>query len=146
MRRILNFTGRKLALAVILVAMGFSTSGCATEGGTVVANEKIVAGYGEPKFTEYFGIELLLPIPESSFLQLLNARKIEFRVIDAGGDRSLIPTPQHRVALNISHVVRVYEIYGGVDAERRVGRRFRAYVDLQGSVVYIENSFSYPAP
>lgn len=146
MKIFLDLTGCKFALTVMLMALGFSTSGCATGGGTVVANEKIVAGYGEPKFSDYFGISLVLPVSESSFLQLLNTRKIESRLIDASRDRSLIPTPRHRVAVDISHVVRVYDIYGGVDAERRIGRNFRANVNVSGSVVYIKNSFSYSSP
>lgn len=112
----------------------------------MVASEKIVAEYGEPKFTDYFGIGLVLPVSESSFLQLLNTRKIEFRLIDASRDRGLNPSPRHRVVVDISHVVRVYDIYGGVDAERRIGRNFRAYVNVSGSVVYIKNSFPYSSP
>ncbi len=109
-------------------------------------NANIISGHNEPTFTENFGIDLNLPISEREFRSLLEVRGIQFRMIDASNKNEALPVPRHRHNMDSLELKKMYEIYGGVDSDRHIGRRFRAYVDTNGMVVYIENAFSYTGP
>lgn len=102
----------------------------------------IVAGHGEPSFTETFGLKLTLPIGEDEFRALLVSNGIEFRLIDASNGKEVLPLPRHRQSFDPA-VKKMFEIYGGVDADKHIGKRFRAYIDSNGMVIYVENAFSY---
>lgn len=134
------------ALLASVAAASCSVNDGVSEKMPVKGEVNIVAGYGEPSFTENFGLELALPVDETEFRSLLEAKNIEFRLIDSVTKNEILPLPRHRQGVGHSEFKKMYEIYGGVDADTRVGKRFRAYVDSSGMVVYIENAFSYTGP
>lgn len=130
---------------VLLTAAACTAGDIAMEKTSVSEKADIVAGDAEPTFTEHFSVELHLPVPEAEFRSLLEANGIDFRIIDSNKNE-VLPLPRHRKDADSTAFQKMYEIYGGVDAHQRIGKRFRAYVDSSGVVVYIENAFSYTGP
>jgi len=134
------------ALLASMATVSCSANDRMAEETSVNGDANIVAGHNEPSFTENFGLELALPIDESEFRALLESRKIQYRLIDASKENEVLPLPRHRKGIDPSVFRKMYEIYGGVDADSRIGKRFRAYIDANGKVVYVENAFSYTGP
>lgn len=139
-----------VVLCTIILAACASSHGAAKEDtevegvGSIKAN--IVAGHGEPSFTENFGLDISLPIHEDKFRSLLDTRHIGYRLIDSTDGKSILPAPRHRKLIGPENYKKMYEIYGEIDTEHRIGKRFRAYVNSTGMVIYIENAFSYTGP
>ncbi len=132
------------SMTLVLLTSAGCTAGDVTMEETSVSEEAgIVAGYSESTFTEHFNVKLHLPVPEAEFRLLLEGNGIDFRVIDSSNKNEILPLPRHRKDVDSTAFQKMYEIYGGVDAHRRIGKKFRAYVDSNGMVVYIENAFSY---
>lgn len=106
---------------------------------------RIAAGYGEKSFVDRYGIKISLPMPEADFLTLVKQLKLHYEPCGGEGNQS-IPSPRQATKIDLKEAVRCYEIDGDVDLTRRVGARYRAFVDASGRVIYIENAFSYTGP
>ena len=141
-RRNLALNSALLAIPVVCL---LNLASCSTNERASDSDRQadVVAGYGEQNFNENFGLSLKFPLAESQFVSILRSKKLEFKIVNSqnGGP----PGPRHRQNFDESQFVRMYEIYGGVDIEKGIGKRFRAYVDSRGYVAYIENAFSYPS-
>lgn len=103
----------------------------------------IVAGPGELSFDRRYRLNITLPIPEQHLITILNRLQLPYHTC---GDISLdvpLPKPFHSSADSVAGAVKCYYIVGAVDSARRVGERYRAFVDGSGHVIYLENAFSY---
>jgi hypothetical protein len=49
----------------------------------------------------------------------------------------------HSEAMNLSEISASLSNYGEVDRVRHVGKDYAAYVDRNGQIVYVENSFVF---
>jgi hypothetical protein len=107
-----------------------------------VSSATIIGGPGELTFAQRYDVKLRLPIPESDFLKILAKNKLRYSVVTVGDDGNPIPVPRHS-KIRLNNIVRYYQIYGDIDRLRRVGAMYRAYIDSDKTVVYIENVFSY---
>lgn len=134
------------ALLVCLTAASCSANEDLSENAKMNPSANIVAGHGEPSFTENFGLKVDLPMDEAEFRFLLESGKIDFRLIDGSNPNEILPVPRHRQSNDVVKYRKMYEIYGGVGLDGRARKTFRAYVDANSMVVYIENAFSYTGP
>lgn len=103
----------------------------------------IVAGPGEKTFEETYRVKVHLPIPEREFLALLDRLKLRYEILGDRATKVGISAPWHSSTLDLSQIEREYQIYGKVDRVRKVAEGYRAYVDKQGQVIYMENMFAY---
>jgi hypothetical protein len=105
----------------------------------------IFAGPGEKTFEENYGLKISLPIPEKEFLALLDRLKLRYDI--AGQRPGIIPVPFHCHAIDVSRMQKAYQIYGKqFDSVHVLGEVYRAYVNKDGNVVCIENTFVYEGP
>ena len=111
---------------------------------------RIIAGPSEPTFEEKHGIKLHLPLAETDFLCILDALKLSYNVFAERGTDVPIPKLWHSEGLtippNLDDIQKVYQIIGEVNRGRHSQEVYRAYVDKNGSVVYLENTYSYAPP
>ena len=113
---------------------------------TEMIRSGIVAGPEEGTFEENQGVKLHLPMPEDQFVALLKRLTLKYEVVGERGTQMIIPIPWHFDRLDISVMQRAYQIYGqrGRLNPRLPGQEmYRAYVDKNERVVYIENMFAY---
>lgn len=106
----------------------------------------VVAGYGERTFTERYHLSIRLPMPEVEFLSLLKSLGLTYSVCGKGGSEVGPPPPRHKTSIDLSKAETCYQIFGGIDQARHIGRYYRAFVDRNHHVIYIENAFSYTGP
>ncbi len=127
----------------------FLTASCHSKpiGNEVVVNnaDRIAAGHDEKSFVDRYGVKVNLPMQETDFLALVKKLKLHHEPCGGAGNQS-IPPSRHATKVDLSKAVRCHEIDGDVDMARRVGERYRAFVDASGNVIYIENAFSYTGP
>jgi len=133
------------------VAIGLMALACACGGGNqddaagIRTQGNVVAGPGEKTFTDKYGLSWSLPIAEADFLLVLNRLNLRYRVDRERGVSAVIPVPRKGTSLDISSIQRIYVIDGGYDPIHRVTERYRAYVNRERQIVYIENNFVYPS-
>jgi hypothetical protein len=100
----------------------------------------VVAGPGERTFEERYEVTLNLPMSERDFLALLNRLNLEYQ--DAGSE--VIPHPiWARDALDLSKLSRTYLIDGPINNAGKFRETYRAWIDKDGRVIYMENAFGY---
>lgn len=100
----------------------------------------IVAGPHEETFAERYHLSISLPMPERAFLDVLRRLTLSYELVGRSDTFNGILSPIHSHNLDLSKMQRCYQINGGG------GKIYRAYVDRDDRVVYIENSFIYPIP
>ncbi len=107
----------------------------------------IIAGPSEPTFEEKHRIKLHLPLPEAEFLRILDTLKLKYRVFAERGTDVPIPSFWHAETLkyppNPDNIQKVYQIIGEIDHAQQSREKYRAYVDRNGLVVYLENTYAY---
>ena len=107
----------------------------------------IIAGPSEPTFEEKHGIRLHLPLLEIEFLRILDTLKLNYHVIAERDTNVPIPTPWHSEMLtrplNLDNIQKVYQIAGEIDHAQQSREKYRAFVDRNGFVVYLENTYAY---
>jgi hypothetical protein len=107
----------------------------------------IVAGPSEPTFEEKHRIRLHLPMSEAEFLRILDSLKLSYRVFAEQGTDVPIPTPWHSDKLthqiNLDTIQKVYQILGEIDHAQQSREIYRAYIDKNGQLVYLENTYGY---
>jgi hypothetical protein len=110
----------------------------------------IIAGPSEPTFEEKHGIKLHLPLAETEFLRILDTLKLERRVIAERGSDVPIPSLWHAGTLKhppqLGDVQKVYQVIGEINKARKSQEVYRAYIDKNGLLVYLENTYWYSAP
>lgn len=106
----------------------------------------VVAGPGEKNFLAQYDLKFTLPISEAKFLAILDRLKLSYDRCGERGTEMAIPPPHWSNAVDMSKVQTCYQIYGGNDSVHRVGKLYRAYVDRNHQVIYIENAFAYTGP
>jgi hypothetical protein len=110
----------------------------------------IIAGPSEPTFEEKHGVKLHLPLSEADFLRILETLKLERRVMAERGSNEPIPPLWHaetlKHPLKLDDVQRVYQVLGEVDKARKSQEVYRAYIDKNGFLVYLENTYWYSPP
>lgn len=131
----------QVIISTILLGSCVQSNGVDIEAATVKQNN-IVAGYGEKTFSERYNLNIALPMPEAKFLALLDRLKLHYEVYGERGTDSGLPSPRQSTKFDLSKAEKCYEIYGGVDH----GEGYRAFVDKDHQVIYIENAFSYTGP
>ena len=132
---------------VAIVLTGVSSCGQAETHKRVVVNaDRIVAGPGEKTFVERYHVSLSLPMPEVRFLEVLKGLKLDVEIYAERNTKRTIPPPRYSSSVDLRRIKRVYQIYGEIDRSRRTGEKYRAYVDSENRVVYLENNFSYTGP
>ncbi|GAA4779502.1 hypothetical protein GCM10023219_29240 [Stakelama sediminis] len=107
-------------------------------------NSMIIANDGEVPFDKQYNLSIKLPMREDAFLGLLKKLHLDYTL---SGDLTKgleIPKPRLSNRIKEGDIVRMYQVYGGVDKANRFGRIYRVFVDKSGDVVYIENAFEYP--
>jgi hypothetical protein len=101
----------------------------------------------EPTLDEVIGVDILLPMPESEFLELMSAYSIAVERRGPGSPLvQTVPASRHGANLEALNVDHAYEVYAGFDANLGRNKQYVAYVNDSGSVVLIERSFAYIAP
>jgi hypothetical protein len=110
----------------------------------------IIAGPSEPTFGEKHGIRLHLPLLEIEFLRILDTLKLNYHVFAERDTDVPIPMPWHSEKLtrplNLDNIQKVYQITGEIDHAKQSREQYRAYVDRNGFVVYLENTYAYSGP
>jgi len=139
------------ALLVLTVALTLGACDKAQEERRRVAAEyqkrlpemvkrRIIAGPTEKTFEENQGVNVHLPIREEEFIALLKRLNLDY---DDQGD-TVIPQPHWKPdAINEFQIQHTYQIYGKIDREHQFREIYRAWIDKNGQVVYIENMFGY---
>jgi hypothetical protein len=120
--------------------------GAQAEGIGPMKQTDIVAGPGEASFPERYRVEVRLPMAEAEFVALLRRLNLHYQLCGERG--TAIPPPPARQAttVDLTRVSKCYEIDGEVDPARHIGKRYRAFLDDSGRVIYLENAFSYTGP
>lgn len=106
----------------------------------------IVAGYGEKTLVEEFNLPVILPMKGTAFLALVDGLKLHRESCGERGSEHELPPPRQVSGVDLSNAVKCIEIDGDVDAVRHIGKRYRAFLDANDNVIYIENAFSYTGP
>ncbi len=106
----------------------------------------IIAGTGERTFAEKYDLFLKLPMRQSEFVALLHKLHLLYEVCGDRATNMEIPPARHSRSLDVLRIQKCYQIYGSIDRSRGIGEMYRAYVDQEDRVVYIENAFSYTGP
>ena len=139
----------KVSLFFLMSVMIFASCDRTGESSKRIETMKqanIVAGPGEKTFAEKYGLNISLPMSETDFFALLDRLKLRYEKYGERGTDMELPPPWHSETLDLSRIQKSYQIYGNIDRARRVGEMYRAYVDKDHRVVYIENAFSYTGP
>lgn len=110
------------------------------------SQSRVAAGPGETNFFEQYHLKITLPISESKFIAILDRLKLSYDKCGERGTGMAIPPPMWSNAVDMSKVQTCYQIYGGEDSVHRVGKLYRAYVDQNHQVIYVENAFAYTGP
>lgn len=101
----------------------------------------------EPKLDQVLGVSLQLPMPETEFLELMNAHSITVERRGPGSQTfQTVPESRHGADLDALNVDHAYSVYAGFDAKIGRTKDYMAYADKNGDVVLIENNFAYIAP
>jgi len=134
-----------LAASMALVLFSSCTAASVDSGKRPMEDSNIVAGPGEKTFNERYGLRLALPMDEKAFLGTLDRLKLRYELYGQRGSEREMPKPR-RSAIDMSRIIKCYQIYGDLDVKRGVGAVYRSYVDEKNRVVYIENTFDYTGP
>jgi hypothetical protein len=129
-----------LIIAISVAATGVYSCGHMNEneGDADRAHQSnIASGPREETFNQRYNLNISLPMPEKKFLDLLDHLKLSYE------PTSEVLVPLHSRNFDLSKIKRSYQIYGDTG---RIGKKYRAYVDREDRVVYIENAFTYPIP
>ena len=106
----------------------------------------VVAGPLEKTFEENHNVRLGLPLSEDRFLKILEELHLPYELDGQRGTNMIIPSPWHSKKLDMSKIQKAYHIYGKMNHNQRSREMYRAFVDEQGRVVYLENVFAYTGP
>lgn len=142
---------RTLTPLIILMSIVAVLASCkqnygSHNGDPAVKQTRIVAGYGEENFATRYNLDLDLPMPKSQFLALLSKHGLQYQ---SCGERDIgagLPVPRHTPTVDLSTAKKCLEIFGDIDNVKHTGKRYRAFVNGNQEVFYIENSFSYTGP
>ena len=139
--RLRPFTGIHCCVVVLLLQLACLQVSEDMTGSFV----REAAGPGEEPFSVPYPTASALPMRESEFLAEVEALGLRYEVYadENRGDR--LPPPRHTPSADLPQCTRVLQVYGKKDPGV-VARIYRAFVDSNGRVVYIENAFAYPAP
>lgn len=139
-----------VAIFTAIVIAAFSTSyRQMNDGGYGKKSMKstdIVAGDNEKNFSERYNVTIRLPMSKSRFLTLLNELGLHYESCGERGIGTGLPVPRHTPTVDLSIAQRCIEVDGDIDARRHIGKRYRAYMNKNDQVFYIENAFSYTGP
>jgi hypothetical protein len=83
---------------------------------------------------------------EGDFLKVLSRLKLDYESCGSRDGSIALPVPRQPPRADLSAAYFCYEIIGGLDPKRHIGERYRAYVDKEHRVFYIENAYSYAGP
>ncbi len=141
----------QLAKLVFIVMATILFPGCGRASGPAdhpmgSSQLSIATGPGEESFSQQYHLDISLPMPESRFIALLKQLGLGYDKCGGSGTNMEIPPPKWSNKIDLSSVQTCYQIYGTNDKTRRVGKIYRAYVDRDHRVIYIENAFAYTGP
>lgn len=104
---------------------------------------RIAAGRNEKAFDEEYGLSMHLPMAAAEFSALLERLGLKQDVVWQDSKRGVFPPPALSPdLLNGFRVAAVLVVYG----RNQSGKSYRAYLDDNNQVVYIENHYAYPNP
>jgi len=104
----------------------------------------IVAGAGEKTFSDKYHLSITLPMSEKEFLALLGRLNLHY---DSCGERGMaagVPPARHATSIDLSEAQKCYEIAG--ERTSSFDEWYRAFVNKDHNVIYIENAFAYTGP
>jgi hypothetical protein len=107
---------------------------------------RIVAGPHEKNFADEYHLKITLPIPEKEFVALVDRLHLLHGSCGERGTERQIPPPKWSDKINMSAVQSCIQIYGKKDVAHRIGKMYRAYINGEHMVIYIENAFAYTGP
>jgi hypothetical protein len=140
-----EITCRGLTIVAMLTFLSSCTAAPDHGRTSTVERSSIGAGPREQTFSERYGLNLTLPMDERAFLNTLDGLKLQYELYGERGSAREVPPSRHSF-LDLSKVLRCYQIYGDQDVKRGVGAVYRAYVSDAHQVIYIENAFEYAGP
>lgn len=145
-----GFALRTVIISVVILTSQVILISChdqSTRGGTMPINStSIVAGSGEQTFEEKYGIEVPLPMAENEFLALVRRLGLSYSVCGERGTANPLPSPRQRTTVDLGEASKCYDIDGSVDPIQHIGERYRAFLNPDRQVIYIENTYSYTGP
>jgi hypothetical protein len=101
----------------------------------------------EPTLDQVLGVNILLPMPETEFLELMSDHSIAVERRGPGSPTvQTVDASRHGADLEALNVDHAYSVYAGFDANLGRNKQYMAYVDASGDVVLIEQTFAYVAP
>lgn len=106
----------------------------------------IVAGPGEATLAERYHVTISLPMPERNFIGLLRRLNLRFELCGGEGTPQPFPPPRWTSPANLTNAVKCYDIDGDVDQAHHTSESYRAFLDHNNQVIYIENTFAYTGP
>lgn len=108
------------------------------------STRNIVAYPGELPFDKQYNIVIKLPMKEVDFIRKLDVLSLKYSIVGDPKKGLANPSPRISDRLSDNDIALVYQIYGGLDKNKSVGRTYRAFVNKNDNVIYIENAFEYP--
>ncbi|WP_157511054.1 hypothetical protein [Frateuria sp. Soil773] len=104
-------------------------------------------GDNEDTFNKTYDKGLSLPVSEEWFLDFLKSRGLSYEIYaEKKSGKGFLPTPNIGGAVDLSEIIRVYDVFDPSRLTRKVSYHYFAYVDKRHDVVYVENRFQYAGP
>lgn len=109
------------------------------------ASGLIRGGRGEPTLDQRYGLTITLPMPEAEFVGMIQRISLPIhRAGERGSDYPILRRPRHNREIDMSMISHGYVIDGGYHPDLRRNEIYRAYVNRDDQVVYVENAYEYP--
>ena len=138
------FSREKIILLVInamIVLNSYALGDAPKKKETAENGFNIVAGPQEKTFSEKYNQNIQLPMPEDAFLAILDHLQLKHELFGETGTNKVIPSMRWSNTIDVLKIQRCYQIYGNSR-----GEMYRAYVDKNRNVIYVENAFQYIGP
>ena len=133
--------------ASLLIAAAITLAGCAGDSSaSFSATDGFWSRGREANFKTTYGLDLVLPVPEETFLNAIAHTGLQVsRLGEPGSNAPVIPPSRLDFTLDQSRVSHAWSVYGGYhERPTRFNEKYLAYV-VDGQVVAVENDFGYYA-
>lgn len=137
---------RSILLVALAIAGLPALTGCGPSHRESAMFKEMRAGPGEPTFAEAYDPSLRLPMGMAQFQERLKKLGLQYNIVGGPDPASSMPLPSTNSGVDRGDLAQCIQIYGKRNAAERSMQAFRAYVNKQGQVFYIENAFAYTGP
>lgn len=133
-------------LIVVVAAMYLPLGGCGSSQPEAMVTKTMRAGPNEPTFAEAYDPSIRLPMGIEEFEALLKKLGLHYSVLSGPNPSSAMPLPSKDSGISRDDLAQCIQIYGKRNDAERSMQIFRAYVNKESQVFYVENAFAYTGP